>query len=276
MCYRKKVMAINKSSKNASIKIPLSQEEELELIKRAQKGDQSATDELFIAHFQLIQFLASQKARNYANKYNLEKDLFSEGVIGFLKALEKFNPSTGNRLATYADKFIKGAISAYLEKISLVPPSDYASKKIQKLKKYEDALSQELGREPSCEELAKAMRTSIEEVRKIELLKSKFCSINAPNNPLGEALESPALMEEMLEFFLNPVMTNKVIENLSHRERQILDMRFGISAGKPKTQQEIAKALKLSRPTVMAMEKRIIAKIFRLRTQTSLPDSPQD
>ncbi len=247
-------------------KIPvLSPKEEKDLVKKAKAGNKKSLWELINSNLKLVINIA----KHYSH-YGLPlMDLIEEGNIGLIKAIDKFKPSKGYRLSTYASWWIKQAITRALsEQSRTIRIPVYMEEIISKYIKIKDDLTQKLNREPMRDEIAKRMRVSQKKIADIELWMNKKYSLDSPvggdeTTHLSDMIttqENFNTEEEIKEFFKHQDILN-LFNSLDERENKILDLRFGISSGKPATLAEVSRKFKISRERVRQIEKRALKKL---------------
>ena len=243
----------------------LSAKEERELARKARKGSKLAKRKLITANLKLVVNIAKHYTR-----YGLPlMDLIEEGNLGLIKAVEKFKPSKGYRFSTYAAWWIRQAITrALIDQGRTIRIPVYMSEIIAKYKKTEEKLRQKLGRMPTRKELAKKLKLPIKKISEIELWMNKKASLEAPvgedgGSQLSDFIQTLSVgdTEKEIEYFFKHQEVLDLLSNLSEREKRILDLRFGIEDGKPKTLAEVAKHLGISRERVRQIEERALKKL---------------
>lgn len=252
-----------KSIKNIPL---LTAQQEIELAKRARKGDLQARDQLIRANLRLVINIA----KKYTHFGIPLLDLIEEGNIGLMRAVDKFNPRKGFRFSTYAAWWIRQNISrAIADQQKVIRLPVYMNELINKWKKTREQLSHKLKRPPSDEEVAKKMGLSKEKLEEINFwLSISTLSLEAP---VGEDEESQVkdLVEDEkivapdadLLRAIDKERVELLLEKMSPREKEILDMRFGILDGKIYTLAEIAKKFGISRERVRQIEEQALKKL---------------
>jgi RNA polymerase primary sigma factor len=242
----------------------LSPQEEIELCKGIKKGDSQARQKMIRANLRLVINIA----KRYMHLGIPLLDLIEEGNMGLMKAVDKFNPKKGYRFSTYAAWWIKQSITrAISEQSKMIRIPVYMNELIAKYKKITNQLSQKLGRAPLPGEIAKRMKLSIEKVKEIESWITKISSLEEPIGDEGEevkdlivdrSLSSP---KEEISHFLEKERIENLLERINGREKEVLDLRFGLANGQPHTLAEIAKKIGVSRERVRQIEEVALKKL---------------
>ena len=243
----------------------LTPSEEIELAQRIQKGDRAARDKMIRANLRLVISIA----KRYSNLGVPLTDLIEEGNIGLMKSVDKFDPDKGFRFSTYAAWWIKQGISrAIIDQGKMIRVPVYMNEEIMKYKKAMEKLSHKLKRKPTVGEVAKKMKIPVNKVRDLENAISKMASLDAPIGEEGEGQvkdiiedENIASPDEQLETFFNKERAVRFLDLLSEREREILDLRYGLTDGETHTLAQIAKQLGVSRERVRQIEAAALKKI---------------
>jgi len=257
------VRAYLKEIKNIPL---LSPEEEIELSRRARKGDKEARDRIIRSNLRLVINIA----KRYSRLGIPLMDLIEEGNIGLMRAVDKFNPRKGFRFSTYAAWWIKQNITrAITEQQKMIRIPVYMNELLYKWKKTQEELSHRLKRPATDEEVAKKMGIPKEKIEEItSWLSSTTLSLETP---VGEDEESQIkdLVENQqaespdkdISRLIDKERVDNLLEKMSNREREILDMRFGIINGKTHTLAEIAKKFGISRERVRQIEEQALKKL---------------
>lgn len=247
-------------------KIPLlDAEEEVELAKRFKKGDLSAKDTLIRSNLRLVISIA----KKYMNLGMPLLDLIEEGNIGLMKAVDKFNYRRGYRFSTYAAWWIRQTITrSIFDQSRTVRLPVYVSEIIAKWKKTNEKLTHKYKRTPHPKELAKAMRISLKKVHDISNWMAKTSSLDAPIDEEGEGsvvdlvadIRAVSPKDEADSFFVKERVEG-LLETVNEREKDILDLRFGLSDGEIHTLADISRRLGVSRERVRQIEENALRKL---------------
>ncbi|MDD5618240.1 MAG: RNA polymerase sigma factor RpoD/SigA [Candidatus Omnitrophica bacterium] len=248
-------------------RIPLlTAEEEIDLANKFKKGDLDAKDKLIRSNLRLVISIA----KKYMNLGMPFLDLIEEGNIGLMKAVEKFNPRRGFRFSTYAAWWIRQSVTrAIFDQSRTVRLPVYVSELIHKWKKANERLTQKYRRAPTVKELAKAMKIPINKVEDIHTtMMTKSSSLDAPISNDGEgsigdlvASQDSSRTKEDLDKFFTKERVDSLMEVPNEREREVLDLRFGLTDGVTHTLSEVAKKLGVSRERVRQIEEGAIKKV---------------
>jgi len=251
----------------------LTAKEEKDLSRKARKGSKSAHRKLITSNLKLVINIAKHYTR-----YGLPlMDLIAEGNLGLIKAIEKFKPSKGFRFSTYSAWWIRQSITrSLIDKGRTIRIPVYMSEIISKYRKTEEKLRQKLNRDPSRGEIAKRMRVSVKRVADIEMWINKKASMEAPvgtsrESQLSDFIESSSTgdtQKDIDRFFKHEDVLD-LLMNVSERERQVLDLRFGVKEGESKTLAEVADRMNISRERVRQIEERALKKLKKLLSKDS-------
>lgn len=244
----------------------LTAKEEVELSKKVKKGDEQARKQMIRANLRLVINIA----KRYMHIGVPFLDLIEEGNMGLMKAVDKFNYKRGYRFSTYAAWWIRQGITRSLSdqgKVIRVPV--YMNELISKWKKTKEELSQKLKRSPSDEDIARKMRISKGTREKISSwLSTTTSSLEAPIGDESESSVMDLLQDETavapdanIEHLLDRERVENLLEKMSAREREVLDMRFGLATGRAHTLAEVARKLGLSRERVRQIEEISLKKL---------------
>lgn len=244
----------------------LTAEEEISLSRKIKKGDEQARKQMIQANLRLVINIA----KRYMRLGTPFLDLIEEGNLGLMKAVEKFNPRKGFRFSTYAAWWIKQAITRSIsEQGKMIRVPVYMNDLIAKWRKTKERLSQKSKRSPNDEEIAKKLKIPKEKLSQINFWMST--STSSLEAPLGEDSEGKVsdLIEDTaslqpdveIEHLLDKERVENLLEIMNEREREVLDMRFGLENKKTHTLAEAAKKLGLSRERIRQIEATALAKI---------------
>jgi RNA polymerase primary sigma factor len=243
----------------------LSAQRELELAQRIRMGDRFARNALIEANLRLVVSIA----KRYAGQGLALEDLVGEGNIGLIRAVTKFDPDKGFRFSTYATWWIKQAITrSILEGTRAVRLPVYIMEEVMRVKRTTRQLYQELGREPTGEQIGERLGISGERVRELLIWAEKIFSLDAPlsdeeESSLSDLLEdqnAPGPAEQTDREFLREEI-RRVLGNLTQREREVIELRFGLIDDRDHTLEEVGRILKVTRERVRQIEERAIRKL---------------
>lgn len=243
----------------------LSADEEVKLAHRIAEGDQSAKNELVEANLRLVVSLA----RHYQGCGLSYQDLIQEGNIGLIKAAEKFDVSKGFRFSTYASWWIKQALSrAIADQSRTIRIPVHMTENINKFKKTERELLNQLNREPKIKEIADAMGISEKQAKEIRFYIVEPTSLDIQvgdddDTTIGSFIEDTHFVNPESAYIKesNGNVVNAVLDTLSDREANILRLRFGIGGKKAMTLEEVGKEYGLTRERIRQIEAKALRKL---------------
>ena len=258
-------------------KIPLlTPERESELAERISLGDKQAKDELIEANLRLVVSIA----KRHVGKGMYFLDLIQEGNLGLIKAVEKFDYSKGYKFSTYATWWIRQAITrAIADQARTIRIPVHMVETIHKVSRTTRQLLQELGREPTTQEIADSLGMTAEKVREIMKIAQDPVSLETPigeeeDSHLGDFVEdndSPAPSDSASYSLLREQLCN-VLHTLTPREEQVIKLRFGLEDGRPRTLEEVGKKFEITRERIRQIEAKALRKLRHPSRSKTLKD----
>jgi RNA polymerase primary sigma factor len=254
--------------------------EEIQLAKRIEKGDMSAKSRLIEANLRLVVSVA----KKFVNRGMLFLDLIQEGNLGLIRAVDKYDYKRGFKFSTYATWWIRQAVTRSIaDQSRTIRIPVHMVENVNKYIRIQRQLIQRLGREPLAEEIAEFLNTTPDRAREIMKISQDTISLDTPvgedeDTHLGDFIEDfeAAAPPDAAAFSLLQKQLQIVLGTLKDRERKIIQLRFGLYDGCPRTLEEVGREFDLTRERIRQIEFKVLDKLRKTKKNSSLKDFLND
>jgi RNA polymerase primary sigma factor len=255
----------------------LTREQEVELAKRIEQGDQEAKDRLINSNLRLVVSIA----KKYQSAELTLLDLIQEGILGLIRAAEKFDWRRGFKFSTYATWWIRqGVERGIANKARQIRVPVHILQREHKIQRAERRLTVETGRQPTDEELAEATGLPLKQVQDVSRAARAVTSLDRPvkeddDTALGDLFESPeGQPEELVEVSLREDTVRRAVADLPEQERDVVKLRYGLNGHpSPKSVEEVVRQLGLTREDVRRIERTALTQLARMRELQGLEEA---